>query len=61
MSQKMEAEMSEKSKMDKKKFETSISELKTKTFVSPADMVNYGKNYFLPFSGLNLFKQNHLY
>nr|XP_026497397.1 acyl-CoA synthetase short-chain family member 3, mitochondrial [Vanessa tameamea] len=30
-----------KSKMDKMKFETSISELKTKSFVTPADMENY--------------------
>lgn len=32
-----------KSKMDKNKFETSISELKTKSFVTAADMLNYGK------------------
>lgn len=32
-----------KSKMGKNKFETSISELKTKSFVTAAEMLNYGK------------------
>ncbi|CAH2242937.1 jg14505 [Pararge aegeria aegeria] len=39
MSRSTETEM--KAKMDKKKFETSISELKTRTFVTPADMAHY--------------------
>ncbi|XP_023934561.2 acyl-CoA synthetase short-chain family member 3, mitochondrial [Bicyclus anynana] len=39
MGQNSDAEM--KSKMDKNKFEMSISELKSRTFVTPADMVNY--------------------
>ncbi|XP_032522187.2 acyl-CoA synthetase short-chain family member 3, mitochondrial [Danaus plexippus] len=36
-----DAEGSFAAKIDKNKFETSISELKTKTFVSPVDMVKY--------------------